>query len=238
MIDLSIVIPCYNEEDNISFLFKNLKKLISKHKKRIEIIIVENGSTDKTRSKIQKDILFKSKKIKLVLIDKNKGYGHGIMTGVKKSKGNYVSWCHADMQTKPQDVFNAFYKNKLNLKKFRSVVKGKRINRNYFDQIFTIGMSILASLTFGRKLTDINAMPKLFPKSFIRYMKNPPNDFSLDVYFLVIAAIKKYKIIEHEVNWNDRKYGEAKGGGSIKAKFNLTIQTLKRIHQLKNSNIK
>ena len=98
-----------------------------------------------------------------------------------------------------------------------------------------------AKALYGEGLTYISLTDKmivLFPKSFIRYMKNPPNDFSLDVYFLVIAAIKKYKIIEHKVNWNARKYGEAKGGGSIKAKFNLTIQTLKRIHQLKNSNIK
>ena len=237
MIDLSIVIPCYNEEGNVKNLFKSLEKLLTKSKKKIEVIIVENGSTDQTRSKIKNEYLFRNKKIKLILIDKNKGYGHGIMTGVNKSRGKYVSWCHADLQTKPQDVFNAFSNNLDNLNKFKSVVKGKRINRDYFDQIFTIGMSILASIIFGKKLKDINAMPKLFPRGFIKYMKNAPNDFSLDVYFLVIATKENYKIIEHEVNWDERKYGEAKGGGSIKAKFNLTLQTLKRIIQLKYRNI-
>ena len=238
MIDLSIVIPCYNEEDNINILFKSLQKLLNKNKKKIEIIIVENGSTDQTRSKIKKEFLFKNKKIKLILINKNKGYGHGIMTGVNKSKGKYISWCHADLQTKPKDVFDAYINNIKYLDKINSVVKGKRINRDYFDQIFTIGMSILATLVFGRKLTDINAMPKLFPRKFIKFMKKPPNDFSLDVYFLVIAIKEKYKVIEHEVNWGERKYGDAKGGGSIKAKFNLTLQTLKRIFQLKYGNIK
>lgn len=238
MVDLSIIIPCYNEEDNIKDLFKSLQKLLIKNKKKIEIIIVENGSTDKTRSKIKNEILYKNKKIKLILINKNRGYGHGIMTGVNRSKGKYISWCHADLQTKPQDVFNAFSYNLENLNKLRSVVKGKRINRDYFDQIFTIGMSILATLIFGKKLTDINAMPKLFPREFTKYMKEPPEDFSLDVYFLMIATREKYKIIEHEVKWDERKYGEAKGGGSIKAKLKITIQTIKRILQLKYSNMK
>ena len=92
MIDLSIVIPCYNEQDNINILFKSLQKLLNKNKKKIEIIIVENGSTDQTRSKIKKEFLFKNKKIKLILINNNKGYGHGIMTGVNKSKGKYISY--------------------------------------------------------------------------------------------------------------------------------------------------
>ena len=236
MIDLSIIIPCYNEEANIKILFKSLKNLLKKNKIKIEIIIVENGSKDKTRLKIREETLFKNKKIKLVLISKNKGYGHGIMTGVTRAKGQYVCWCHADLQTTPQDVVNSFLFNQDNLKKFKSVVKGKRINRNYFDQIFTIGMSILATIIFGKKLSDINAMPKLFPRSFIKCMKKPPNDFSLDVYFLVVAIKENYKILEHSVNWGERKFGEAKGGGSISLKFNLTIQTIKRIIQLKYNN--
>ena len=236
MKDLSIIIPCYNEEGNIHNLFRSLEK-ITKINNNIEIIIVENGSTDKTRSKIKKQVLFNQNKIKLILIDKNKGYGHGIMNGVNASKGKFISWCHADLQTKPQDVVNAFSINKNQLNNLKTVVKGKRINRDYFDQIFTIGMSLLATLVFGKKLNDINAMPKIFPREFIKYMKNAPFDFSLDVYFLVIATQKKYKIIEHTVNWNERIFGEAKGGGSVKAKFNLTIQTIKRILELKYKNL-
>ena len=65
-------------------------------------------------------------------------------------------------------------------------------------------MSVLATLVFGKKLNDINAMPKIFPRKFIKYMKNAPFDFSLDVYFLVIATQKKYKIIEKMMKslWN------------------------------------
>ena len=68
-------------------------------------------------------------------------------------------------------------------------------------------------------------------------MKYPPNDFSLDVYFLVTAIQNNYKIIEHTVNWNQRASGEAKGGGSLKLKLNLTIRTIKCIIKMKKNNL-
>ena len=236
MKNLSIIIPCFNEEGNIDNLFNSVEKLIEKNK-NLEIIIVENGSTDQSLKKIQEQDLYKKKLIKLVIIDENKGYGFGIMQGVYSASGKYISWCHADMQTTPQDVVNAFLYNFEKLEEQKLVIKGKRINRNYFDQIFTLGMSVLASLIFGKKLSDINAQPKIFPKEFINHMKYPPNDFSLDVYFLVTAIQNNYKIIEHTVNWNQRTSGEAKGGGSLKLKLNLTIQTIKCIIKMKKNNL-
>ena len=74
MVNLSLVIPCYNEEKNIDPLFEKLKKL-SDLDNRIEIIIVDNGSTDKTNTNILKNELYKKDKIKLLLIEKNVGYG-------------------------------------------------------------------------------------------------------------------------------------------------------------------
>ena len=65
------------------------------------------------------------------------------------------------------------------------------------------------------------------------FFKNPPNDFSLDIYLMVVAIQNHYKIIEYPVRWDERVAGEAKGGGSIKAKLRLIIQTLKCIIALK-----
>ena len=67
MVNLSLVIPCYNEEKNIDPLFEKLKKL-SDLDNRIEIIIVDNGSTDKTNTNILKNELYKKDKIKLLLV--------------------------------------------------------------------------------------------------------------------------------------------------------------------------
>tara|TARA_Y100000389_G_scaffold68820_1_gene65353 strand:+ start:7494 stop:8210 length:717 start_codon:yes stop_codon:yes gene_type:complete len=234
MENLSIVIPCYNEEGNISSLFDNLANL-KKTYDNLEIIVVDNGSTDQSLKKIKEHHLYREKLIKLVIVEKNVGYGNGIMSGIYESTSKYISWCHADLQTPPKYVCDAFKKNFDKLENEKIIIKGKRLNRDIFDQIFTFGMSIIASLLFGKKLTDINAQPKIFSRSFLGFLKDPPSDFSLDIYLMVVALQNHYKIEEYPVTWDERIAGEAKGGGSIKAKFRLIIQTLKCILALKKN---
>ena len=101
---LSIVIPCYNEASNISKLIDKLEKIQSNE---IEIILVDNGSTDETAQLIN-NILVNRNFFKFITIPKNIGYGNGIMHGVKKAIGNVISWTHADLQTDPSDVINAY----------------------------------------------------------------------------------------------------------------------------------
>ena len=97
----SLVIPCFNEAENILPLIDKLKNNILK-KKKIEVILVNNGSTDNTLS-ILKDQEKKFSNIVIVNIKTNIGYGNGIISGLKKSTGNIVGWTHADLQTDPND---------------------------------------------------------------------------------------------------------------------------------------
>ena len=223
MKNLSIIIPCYNESDNIINLFDKLSELI-KFYTELEIVIVENGSKDNSITKIKNHPLYKNNLITLVEIDKNLGYGHGIMSGVYKSTTKYIAWCHADLQTSLKDVCDAFEKNLDKLEKTKSIVKGKRINRSIVDKFFTSGMSIITSFLFKCKLTDINAQPKIFSRNFLSLLNDPPVDFSLDLYLMLKARFNDYQIIEYPLTWNKRTAGEAKGGGSFVSKIIIVIR--------------
>ena len=229
---LSIVIPCYNEEKNIYPLFKKIEELLNLDK-NLEIIIVDNGSTDSTRENIINSNLVTEKKIRIHKINKNIGYGYGIMSGVNISTGEFIGWCHADLQTEPKDIYDAYKKNLKLLQNSKVVIKGVRKNRNLFDSFFTFCMSIFASIIFLRLINDINAQPKIFPKQFRNFLNDYPNDFSLDLYFLIIAKIKNYKIINHDVMFKKRLYNEAKGGGTINGKIKLIQRTLLYMFKLK-----
>ena len=112
----SLILPCYNEGENIENLLEviaNLKKLRS----NLEIIVVENGSTDNSLLKIKNHQIYKNNSITLVEIKKNLGYGYGIMAGINKSTGQYVGWCHADLQNNLEDIYNIFKENYDELKK-------------------------------------------------------------------------------------------------------------------------
>ena len=174
-------------------------------------------------------------KISLIKIDKNIGYGNGIYKGILSSKGEFIAWCHADLQTDPHDVIEIFLKSKEKLLSEKCVVKGKRIKRGFFDEIFTVGMSIITLIFFKFFLNDINAQPKIFHKEFINKLKNAPKDFSFDLYFLLIAKKENLSIHEFPIIWNKRYAGEAKGGGTFKLKFKLTLRTLKFMYKLKKN---
>ena len=77
----SIVIPCFNEADNIENLIERINKI--QKKSNIEIILVNNGSTDATADILKKNFHL-LKNIKVVKIEKNIGYGFGIVTGLKR----------------------------------------------------------------------------------------------------------------------------------------------------------
>ena len=102
---ISLVIPCYNEEKSLQELHYRCNDLAKKI--NVEIIFVNNGSTDNSKkiftslSRINKNFLYLN-------LNKNKGYGGGILEGLKKAKGNYIGWTHADLQTNPLDLIKVF----------------------------------------------------------------------------------------------------------------------------------
>ena len=229
---LSLIIPCYNEEDNLPMLFKKLLKIQAKLN---EIILVDNGSTDNTSLKIEDFIKNNDTCIKILKIKKNIGYGDGIMSGIRKSSGQIVAWTHADLQTDPQDVIDAYQYFISNSKDRNFILKGKRKKRKFFDNLFTSLMSIISSVAFKVRLSDINAQPKMFSRDFIKYIDNAPNDFSLDLFILVKAIKMNYTILEYPVMFKNRYYGMSKGGGSFIGKLKLTLRTLSYINNLRIS---
>ena len=112
----SLVLPCYNEGENIESLLNAISKLKKLHDD-LEIIVVENGSTDDSLHKIKNHPIYENNFIRLVEIKKNLGYGYGIMAGINKSTGQYVGWCHADLQNNLEDIYNIFKENYDELKK-------------------------------------------------------------------------------------------------------------------------
>ena len=154
---LSLIIPCYNEVKNIPLLINRLNKVFDSNLH--EIILVDNGSFDGTKEKIR-DLAYNSKLIKLVRVEKNIGYGNGIIEGLKVAKGNFIGWTHADLQTDPKDALRAL--NILEDSKEKIFFKGLRNGRKISDRFFTFFMTIFEFFILGKVMWDINAQPTIF----------------------------------------------------------------------------
>ena len=237
-INLSIVIPCYNESKSLPRLFLACLNAC-KSRNDIQFIFVNNGSQDETQ--IVLDQLLSQEKYnfgKSVHVPINKGYGFGILQGLAVAEGSILSWTHADLQTDPKDVVLAYELYKVELESNNCIVKGERKGRNLFDNIFTSGMSLISSLFLKQKLWDINAQPKIFHREFMNHLKKAPYDFSLDLYVLFVANRIKTSIKSFPVFFSNREFGEAKGGGTLKGKFKLIKRTIGYIIELRNDIIK
>lgn len=220
---LSVVIPCYNEEKNLPAIIEEFEKEIGK--KNVELILVNNGSTDNSE-KILKQSEKKHSFIRTLRLEKNIGYGNGIWAGLKDAKGEFVGWTHADLQTPPKDVLRGLDIIMEQNAPKKSFVKGKRINRSLFDAFFSFGMGFFCSLVLGKWLYEINAQPSIVHKSFLEKISNPPKDFSFDLYALYTAKKLGMNIVRFEVTFFQRIHGKSSWNTGIAGKLKLIKRTI------------
>ena len=101
------------------------------------------------------------------------------------------------------------------------------------DTFFSVGMSVFESILFKNLLWEINAQPTLFPSSFFKLWKNPPYDFSLDLYSFILAKKHNLKICRFPVYFHKRIHGKSSWNVDFKSKYKFIIRTLKFSFQLK-----
>lgn len=224
----SLVIPCYNEAANLSLLLERCKELACIPD--VEVVLVDNGSTDST-TEVLKNLLPKYPGCRSIRVEKNQGYGFGILSGLNAAEGRILGWTHADMQTDPQDAL-------IGLDLFEKhgdciFVKGRRYGRPFMDVVFTVGMSLFETLLLARPMWDINAQPTMFARSFFESWKTPPEDFSLDLYAYYLAQNSGLKIHRFPVSFRDRANGVSHWNVNWVAKLKFIRRTVNFSLQLK-----
>jgi glycosyltransferase involved in cell wall biosynthesis len=204
----SLVIPCYNESENLVNLVDRCKYLLNE-KEDIEVVIVDNGSTDNSSEVLAEILLnYRDERLRSVRVKKNQGYGYGILVGLEESVGDILGWTHADLQTDPVDFLNAISIISKTEGSKSVFIKGKRYGRPFLDVFFTCGMSLVEWLVLGTRLWDINAQPTVFSREFLISLKQPPADFSIDLYFYYEAVRRNAIIKRFPVSFELRLKGE------------------------------
>jgi glycosyltransferase involved in cell wall biosynthesis len=226
----SLVIPCYNEAANLPLLLERCKNITSHA--GYEVILVDNGSTDNS-PQVLRDLLPRYPGCRNVRVDKNQGYGFGIVSGLKAANGDILGWTHADMQTDPCDVLDGleiFDRHGMN-----SFVKGKRYGRPLSDTLFTIGMSVFESILLAKPMWDINAQPTMFSRAFFESWQEPPYDFSLDLYSYYKAHHNHLDIHRFPVKFGERAHGVSHWNVNWAAKRKFIRRTVEFSLQLRRN---
>jgi glycosyltransferase involved in cell wall biosynthesis len=229
---LSLVIPCYNEAANLPTLLTRCAKLAQAGD--IEIVLVDNGSTDNS-PQVLAQLLPSHPGCRSVRVERNQGYGHGILSGLRAASGDILAWTHADMQTDPMDALEG-------LSLFQThgpgiFVKGRRYGRPLADVVFTMGMSAFETALLQTPLWDINAQPTMFSKDFFEtWDQSAPKDFSLDLYAYYQARKASLPVHRFQVKFGERLHGTSHWNVNwaakrkfIKRTVDFSLQLRKRI---------
>lgn len=230
----SVVLPCYNESETLPLLFSRFGEVLS-GRDDLEVIFVNNGSKDNSNEIFATQLGQPGRHwARLVNVEINQGYGYGILAGLRACRGEFIGWTHADSQYDPRYVVEGFERLLASTAPTQTILQGRRVGRNVLDAFFTAGMTLLSCLSLGIRVSDINAQPKLFPRTLFEAMKQPPHDFSLDLYLLFIGRRFGFAIERMPVVFAQRAFGVAKGGaGSLRLKWKLTKRTWSFISQLR-----
>lgn len=214
---LSIIIPVYNEEKTIEDVLRAVEK-ITIPKVTKEIIVVDDGSTDKTQ-KIVSGYVKKTSKVKFIVHPKNKGKGAAVRTGITMAKGEYVVIQDADLEYNPNDISRLVKAIRVLDK---DVVYGTRLDRlPHFNQeertfrfiLHYLGnrfLSFLTSVLYGVWVTDMETCYKLFPRKAALEMKLNARGFELEPELTAKLLKKKLHLIEIPITTKPRGYDEGK----------------------------
>lgn len=221
-IDLSIVIPIYNERESVDRLYKELDKSLLKLGIDYEVIFIDDGSVDGTYNKLL-EIHKKNSSYKIIRFRRNFGQTSAISAGFNYSKGDAIITLDADLQNDPQDI--PVMLNKLN--EGYDIVSGWRKNRK--DKAITrrfpsvIANKIISKLT-GVYLHDYGCTLKAYKREVV---KNIELYGEMHRYIPAVASWMGVKVAEIPVTHHSRKFGKSKYGISRTIRVILDIITIK-----------
>jgi len=204
---ISVVIPAYNEEENIPILYEKLKKVLDNIGEGYEIIFVDDGSQDRTPD-ILKDIAKKDKKVKVIRFRRNYGQTSAIYAGFEHARGEIIITMDADLQNDPEDIPKLLEK----INEGYDIVSGWRKDRK--DPFLSrklpsrIANWIISKVT-GVHLHDYGCTLKAYRSEIAKRYR-----LYGDMHRFLPALAKRFgaKVTEIPVRHHPRLYGSSKYG--------------------------
>jgi glycosyltransferase involved in cell wall biosynthesis len=205
--DVSFVMPCYNEEESIGYTIPKFVSAFEKAGHRLELIAVDNGSTDRT-GEIIKELAASFSSVRYHRVEKNEGYGHGILSGFELCSASWIGIILADGQVDAEDVVNLYE----SVAATNGKVIGKVRRRFRLDglvrKVVSVTYNVFVRILWPRLETiDINGNPKIFRREVLLEMDLQSKGWFLDPEIMIKGHYMGLRVLEFNV------FGRMRGNG-------------------------
>lgn len=225
--DVSVIIPTYNEERNIYELILKINEVISELKINFEIIVVDGNSKDNTQINARNTGA-------RVIIQQEKGYGKALVDGFKIAKGEYIITMDADFSHTPlfiKDLWNNKENGEIIIAS--RYIKGGISTSSFFRQKLSIILNKIFTQCLHLPIKDISSGFRLYHKKILDTITIKSENYDVLEEIVIKIYVLGFKIYEIPFHYQPRKYGTSKAK-LIKFAFSY-LKTLYKMWKLRNS---
>lgn len=207
---LSVIIPVYNEEETI---VESIRKVLKTRLRKIqkEIIVVNDGSKDKTLAKIR---TVKDRRIKLIDKKRNAGKGAAIKDALKVASGDVIIIQDADLEYNPNEYVNLLVPIEQDL---ADVVFGSRFTGSgphrvlfFWHMLGNKFLTLLSNTLTNLNLTDMETCYKMFTKDIAKKLRLQEKRFGFEPEFTIKISKMRARVYEVGISYSGRSYSEGK----------------------------
>ncbi|MDN5331390.1 MAG: hypothetical protein PWP45_615 [Tepidanaerobacteraceae bacterium] len=195
---VSVVIPAFNEEKNVKFVIREAKKIENLK----EIIVVDDGSTDRTAEKAA------TAGATVIRHEKNRGKGAALMTGCFAAKGEIIVFLDADLCFKADDLEKLLEPIKKGRADMTVAKFPKARKKGGFGLVKSLSWWGVYLMT-GQKFNAALSGQRAFKREVLKSVREIPAGFGAEVGFLIDVLRKGFKVVEVDVNMSHRETGRS-----------------------------
>ncbi len=216
--DISFFCPAYNDEKNLPDLIPAVHGFLSRVAEKFEIIIIEDGSPDKT-GKVADELALQFSNVRVIHHLGNLGYGAALKDGFANAQYEYVMYTDGDYQYDVND-----FEPYLHLLPEADVLSGYAVKKavNFQRKIQSAVFNFLVNVLFLVNFKDVNCSMKIYKRKVLKAISIKSNSAFIDAEMLIRARKKGFKIAQFPVIHYERKTGIASG-----SKFNVIADTVR-----------
>jgi dolichol-phosphate mannosyltransferase len=200
---ISIVVPVYNEEENLPLLAEGIFSAMLNSREEFEVILIDDGSIDRSLT-VMRDLRDTYPQIRIIKFERNCGQSAAFDRGFKAAKGDIVVTLDADLQNDPDDIPMLLEK----LKDCDMVYGWRRKRRDPLLKLISSKIAnCIRNKLSGESIKDTGCSLKAYRKDCLNNLKLYNG---MHRFLPTLVSLEGFKVSEIEVSHHPRKYGKSK----------------------------